>query len=41
MAKWGLTAIEPDPADQFPSPLGFLIDAARDCIESLLNTAVE
>jgi hypothetical protein len=29
------TAIEPHPSDQFPSPLGFLIDAARDCIESL------
>jgi hypothetical protein len=37
----GRTAIEPDPADQFPSPLGFLIDAARDCIESLLDTAVD
>jgi hypothetical protein len=32
------SAIEPHPSDQFPSPLGFLIDAARDCIESLLNT---
>jgi hypothetical protein len=32
-------AIEPHPSDQFPSPLGFLIDGARACIESLLNTA--
>jgi hypothetical protein len=37
----GRTAIEPDPGDQFPTPLGFLIDAARDCIESLLSTAVD
>jgi hypothetical protein len=32
-------AIEPNPADDFPSPLGFLIDAARDCVESLLTTS--
>ncbi|WP_198166764.1 DUF4020 domain-containing protein [Mycobacterium sherrisii] len=39
-SSYGRTAIEPHPSDQFPGPLGFLIDAARDCIESLLNTAV-
>ena len=31
------TGIEPNPGDEFPSPLGFLIDAARDCLESLLQ----
>ena len=38
-SSYGRTAIEPHPSDQFPGPLGFLIDAARDCIESLFNTA--
>ena len=30
-------AIEPHDQDQFPDPLGFLIDAARDCVEALLD----
>lgn len=40
-AAWpshGRTAIEPNASDQFPGPLEFLIDAARDCIETLLDT---
>ncbi|OBF38154.1 hypothetical protein A5724_10520 [Mycobacterium sp. ACS1612] len=30
-------AIAPSPADDFPGPLGFLVDAARDCLEALLE----
>jgi uncharacterized protein DUF4020 len=35
------TGIEPNLGDEFPSALGFLIDSARDCLESLLQSASE
>jgi hypothetical protein len=30
-------AIEPHPQDQYPGPLAFLVDVARDCLEALIE----